>query len=1240
MDLELVILTLNCWGILGISKDRKPRMAAIAKELLSGNYDFVFLQEVWVKSDYEFIAKQVSSVLPYSYYFHSGVINGGICVFSKAPFIDTFFHQWSLNGYFHKIQHGDWFGGKGVGICTVKYKGLQINLYTAHFHAEYDRENDEYQAHRVAQAFETAQMLRYSRHRADLSIFAGDFNTEPGDLPYRVLLYHGKLTDSFAASGKPEDEGMTNETPENSYTCKESLIKFPKGKRIDYVMYSSNENFKKRHRADDETNHRQVEVLRDGNWLWLQWQQVNVGDIVRVRAGSFFPADLLLISSSEPQSLCYIETANLDGETNLKIRQSLPSTANLLDTAALSNLNGFLQCELPNRHLYEFAGTLRLDDKVSVPLGPDQILLRGARLQNTRWVAGMVLYTGHETKLMQNSAAAAPLKRSTVDEATNRQILLLFFILVFLCLLASIFNEVWTSGSGFRHWYLGLEDLPTANFGYNLLTFIILFNNLIPISLQVTIEVVRFIQATFINNDLEMYHEATDTPAAARTSNLNEELGQVKYVFSDKTGTLTQNLMEFRECSVGGICYKVNGDSGRITQHPLLDNLTSSHPSAPYIQEFFTLLAVCHTVIPEQDPNNPNTINYHAASPDERALVQGAARLGWVLSARTPETIQIKAQGVPLQFQLLHVLEFTSDRKRMSVIVRTSSGKIKLYCKGADTVIYERLGSPSSQQQQPFIRQVTTTHLENFAREGLRTLCCAVAEIPEDVYDDWKNTYYRASTSLQNREEKLSDAANLIENNLVLLGATAIEDKLQEGVPETIAALLEADIRVWMLTGDKQETAINIGHACRLIEPNMGLIVFNETNLDATRQAIGRWIHAGQLLSVESSSTGESPPDSAELGPMALVVDGSTLRFAMSCELKKDFVRLCLACKAVICCRVSPSQKAEIVDAVTHETQSVTLAIGDGANDVAMIQKANVGVGISGVEGLQAACASDYSIAQFRFLRRLLFVHGACNYYRMCRLILYSFYKNITLYVMELWFALYSAWSGQILFERWTIGLYNVFFTALPPLALGLFDRRCLAEVSYRYPQLYKPSQSDQLFNVKVFWMWTFKAVFHSMVLFWLPLLTFHHDIVWSSGRDGGYLILGNAVYTYVVVTVCLKAALETNTWTWPSLVAIGGSVLMWFFFLGVYSHFWPSLPIAANMAWLGPMLLSSPIFWFGLILAPATALLGDFSVKTFMNTLFKTYTDEVCHKEIQIQRSESGKLLDVQRRESKINIT
>lgn len=245
----------------------------------------------------------------------------------------------------------------------------------------------------------------------------------------------------------------------------------------------------------------------------------------------------------------------------------------------------------------------------------------------------------------------------------------------------------------------------------------------------------------------------------------------------------------------------------------------------PIIEEFLTLLAVCHTVIPEKDEDGKYI--YHAASPDERALVAGATNFGYVFEMRTPNTVQIDALGKRESYEILNVLEFTSARKRMSVIVRNAKGEIKLYCKGADTVIYERL-APNGQAY----RDITLRHLEDFATEGLRTLCCAVAVIPEDIYTEWKETYHKASTAMQHRERKVEDAANLIENNLILLGATAIEDKLQDGVPETIAALLKADINIWVLTGDKQETAINIGYSCKLISQGMDLIILNEESLD------------------------------------------------------------------------------------------------------------------------------------------------------------------------------------------------------------------------------------------------------------------------------------------------------------------------------------------------------------------------------------------------------------------------
>uniref|UniRef100_A0AAY4ALK6 Phospholipid-transporting ATPase n=1 Tax=Denticeps clupeoides TaxID=299321 RepID=A0AAY4ALK6_9TELE len=947
----------------------------------------------------------------------------------------------------------------------------------------------------------------------------------------------------------------------------------------------------KRHKADNTVNKKKTTA---------------VGDIVKVTNGQHLPADMVIVSSSEPQAMCYTETSNLDGETNLKIRQGLPLTAVVQSAEELMALSGRLECEGPNRHLYDFTGTLRLDNHNPVPLGPDQVLLRGAQLRNTQWVVGIIVYTGHDSKLMQNSTKA-PLKRSNVERVTNVQILVLFCILLVMAMVSSVGAAIWNrEHTQEKCWYLFRKDDISTNFGYNLLTFIILYNNLIPISLLVTLEVVKFTQALFINWDVEMYYPETDTPAMARTSNLNEELGQVKYLFSDKTGTLTCNVMHFKKCTIAGITYghfpdldcdrsmedfrSASHNSTEFDDPTLIQNIEKNHPTSPQICEFLTMMAVCHTVVPEREGDQ---IIYQASSPDEGALVKGAKNLGFVFAARTPHSVIIEARGKEKSFELLNVLEFSSNRKRMSVVVRTPDGKLRLYCKGADNVIFERLAESSQ------YKELTVAHLEQFATEGLRTLCFAFVDLEEGAYQEWLKEYNSVSTVLKDRAQKLEECYELLEKNLLLLGATAIEDRLQAGVPETIATLMRADIKIWVLTGDKQETAINIGYSCRLVSHGMSLIIVNEDSLDATRAT----------LTAHCSSLGDSLRKENEL---ALIIDGQTLKYALSFEVRQSFLDLALSCKAVICCRVSPLQKSEIVDMVKKHVKAITLAIGDGANDVGMIQTAHVGVGISGNEGMQATNSSDYSIAQFSYLEKLLLVHGAWSYNRVTKCILYCFYKNVVLYIIELWFAFVNGFSGQILFERWCIGLYNVIFTALPPFTLGIFDRPCSQQNMLRFPQLYRITQNADGFNTKVFWGHCINALIHSIILFWFPLKALEHDAPFDSGHSVDYLFVGNIVYTYVVVTVCLKAGMETTAWTRFSHLAVWGSMVLWMLFFTVYSAIWPSVPIAPDMLGQAGRVMQCWSFWLGLILVPAACLLKDVAWNAGRRTVRKTLLEEV----------------------------
>uniref|UniRef100_A0A671KP41 Phospholipid-transporting ATPase n=1 Tax=Sinocyclocheilus anshuiensis TaxID=1608454 RepID=A0A671KP41_9TELE len=901
------------------------------------------------------------------------------------------------------------------------------------------------------------------------------------------------------------------------------------------------------------------DLVRAFSYIW---------EVVRAANGDHLPADLIILSSSEPQGMCYIETSNLDGETNLKIRQGLQITAEIKDIDSLMRLSGQMECESPNRHLYEFVGNIRLDGHSTVPLGPDQILLRGAQLRNTQWVHGIVVYTGHDTKLMQNSTSP-PLKLSNVERITNFQILALFGCLLAISLVCSIGQTIWKYQYGNDAWLTGEIGWKT-NFGLNFLTFIILFNNLIPISLLVTLEVIKFIQAFFINW-VSVRLSSESSVCVMILLLLSLSLIQVKYIFSDKTGTLTCNVMQFKKCTIAGVAY---GHSSQSTEETgfndpsLLENLQSNHPTASVIQEFMTMMAICHTAVPEHIDNK---ITYQAASPDEGALVRAAQNLGFVFTGRTPDCVIVESCGEEEKYELLHVLEFTSTRKRMSVIMRTPSGKIRLYCKGADTVIYERLADSSR------YKDITLKHLEQFATEGLRTLCFAVADISESSYQQWLEVYHRASTSLQNRALKMEESYELIEKNLQLLGATAIEDKLQDKVPETIETLMKADIKIWILTGDKQETAINIGHSCKLLTKNMGLLVINEDTLDGTRETLSHHCSMlGDALHKEND--------------FALIIDGKTLKYALTFGVRQYFLDLALSCKAVICCRVSPLQKSEVVEMVKKQVKVITLAIGDGANDVGMIQTAHVGVGISGNEGLQAANSSDYSIAQFKYLKNLLLVHGAWNYNRVAKCILYCFYKNIVLYIIEIWFAFVNGFSGQILFERWCIGLYNVLFTALPPLTLGIFERSCRKENMLKYPELYKTSQNAMGFNTKVFWAHCLNGLFHSVILFWFPLKAFQHEPV--------------SLSQFVVITVCLKAGLETSSWTMFSHIAIWGSIGLWVVFFGIYSSLWPLIPLAPDMS--GEVKHTAQTCLFTLL------FFAVFFLRIMKKVCFKTLVDEV----------------------------
>ncbi|KAK6460432.1 membrane-spanning Ca-ATPase [Scheffersomyces coipomensis] len=1014
---------------------------------------------------------------------------------------------------------------------------------------------------------------------------------------------------------------VPNVSPTNRYTTIGTLI-------VVLLVSATKEISEdvKRANADKELNNTRVQILdpHTGEFVLKKWISVKVGDIVRINNEEAFPADLLLLSSSEPEGLCYIETANLDGETNLKIKESNQETASLINPHNLVNAlsKSEILSEQPNSSLYTYEGTMKNFGTSDLPLTPDQLLLRGATLRNTQWIHGVVVFTGHETKLMRN-ATATPIKRTDVERIINLQIVALFCILIVLSLVSSAGNVIKNHVSGSSLSYLKLEGTSSAKlFFQDILTYWILFSNLVPISLFVTVELIKYYQAFMIGSDLDMYYEETDTPTGVRTSSLVEELGQIDYIFSDKTGTLTRNIMEFKSCSIGGRCYIaeipedgqaqiVDGgiEVGFHTFEELFSELrsTSSEQSA-IINEFLTLLSTCHTVIPEVN-DVTGEIKYQAASPDEGALVQGAADLGYKFIIRRPKgvTIENTLAQIKSEYELLNICEFNSTRKRMSAIFRCPDGIIRLFCKGADTVILERL---SKDEPQSFV-DATVRHLEDFAVEGLRTLCIASRIIDDQEYQDWSQKYYEASTSLDNRGDKLDEVAEMIENNLFLLGATAIEDKLQDGVPETIHTLQEAGIKIWVLTGDRQETAINIGMSCKLLSEDMNLLIVNEETKNNVRLNLEEKLKA---INEHQFDLDEGALESS----LALIIDGHSLAFALEPDLEDLFIQLGTKCKAVVCCRVSPLQKALVVKMVKRKKKSsLLLAIGDGANDVSMIQAAHVGVGISGMEGMQAARSADISIGQFKYLRKLLLVHGSWSYHRISNAILYSFYKNCALYMVQFWYVFVNGFSGQSMFESWTLTLYNVFFTVFPPFVIGVFDQFVSARLLDRYPQLYQLGQSRKFFNVGIFWGWVANGFYHSGIIFLCSFFIYQHGDQLSSGLNVDHWSYGVAVYTTCTLTALGKAALVVSMWTKFTLFAIPGSFLFWLWFFPVYAAVAPRINISREFWGVLPHTYPSLTFWTMVFGLPVLCLLRDFAWKFYK----RSYIPESYHYVQEIQK-------------------
>uniref|UniRef100_A0A5B6ZC45 Phospholipid-transporting ATPase n=1 Tax=Davidia involucrata TaxID=16924 RepID=A0A5B6ZC45_DAVIN len=1025
----------------------------------------------------------------------------------------------------------------------------------------------------------------------------------------------------------------------------------------------------RRHRSDRKENNREALVLQSGKFRLKKLEKIQAGEVLKICADETIPCDMVLLGTSDPNGIAYIQTMNLDGESNLKTRYARQEMTSMVFEGG--TISGLIRCEQPNRNIYEFTANMEFKGH-RFPLSQSNIILRGCQLKNTEWVVGVVVYAGQETKAMLNSAVS-PAKRSRLESYMNRETLWLSVFLFSMCLVVALGMCLWLQRHKdqldilpyYRKSYFekGKFGRPYKFYGIAMETFfsflssIIVFQIMIPISLYITMELVRLGQSYFMIGDKHMYDSGTDSRFQCRSLNINEDLGQIRYVFSDKTGTLTENRMEFRRASVYGKNY---GSSIPMADMLQDTNVAVASPT-PFVcrgrwklkseiaidselmellhkdldgderiaaHEFFLTLAACNTVIPilTQSPTSSCTnselhedveaIDYQGESPDEQALVGAASAYGYTLFERTSGHIVIDVNGEKLRLDVLGLHEFDSVRKRMSVVIRFPDNSVKVLVKGADTSMFSIL--EEDPERDDHIRHATQNHLNEYSSEGLRTLIVAARDLIDEELEEWQCMYEDASTSLTDRALKLRRTASLIECNLRLLGATGIEDKLQEGVSEAIESLRQAGIKIWVLTGDKQETAISIGLSCKLLTADMQQIIINGNSEDVCRNLLSdakakygvksancrnwnlKWKKNAEsdYLEIPCDSKLSNVPQchagkEGTMTPLALIIDGNSLVYILEKDLESELFDLATSCRVVLCCRVAPLQKAGIVDLIKSRTDDMTLAIGDGANDVSMIQMADVGVGICGQEGRQAVMASDFAMGQFRFLKRLLLVHGHWNYQRVGYLVLYNFYRNAVFVLMLFWYILCTAFSTTSALTDWSSVFYSVIYTSVPTIVVGILDKDLSHKTLLQYPKLYGAGHRQESYNMYLFWITMIDTLWQSLVLFYIPLFTYRESTIdiWSMG----------SLWTIaVVILVNMHLAMDIQRWVLFTHLAIWGSIIITYACMVILD----SIPIFPNYRTIHH-LAKSPTYWLSILLIIVLALLPRFIFKVIHQTFW-----------------------------------
>uniref|UniRef100_W8BYI8 Phospholipid-transporting ATPase n=2 Tax=Ceratitis capitata TaxID=7213 RepID=W8BYI8_CERCA len=901
----------------------------------------------------------------------------------------------------------------------------------------------------------------------------------------------------------------------------------------------------RRHQRDHEVNsqkYKRLTVNETPGYEMVPSSKLKVGDIIIVEKNERVPADLVLLRTSDKSGSVFVRTDQLDGETDWKLRLAVPLTQKLNKDADLFNIDASVYIEKPQNDIHSFIGTFSMHD------GGDET---GLNVENTLWAntvvaagtaTGIVIYTGCETRSVMNNSQPRS-KVGLLDVEINGLTKVLFCAVLGLSLVMMMLKGF--SGPWYRYMF----------------RFVLLFSYIIPISLRVNLDMGKAFYSWQMQNDPEIQG------TVVRSTTIPEELGRISYVLTDKTGTLTQNEMVFKKIHLGIVSHDndtfhhigqimqnlaptilsqsapggsggAGGTSGTtdqpqqpivITTKPMYSGNRMRHPEGWREWEAVKALALCHNVTPITDEDDNKSVStsstytssaggstsptksviniessstehqYQASSPDEIALVKWTAEVGLTLIARdiNSMTLQMKtrkskgeSQDGMLQFQILQLFPFTSESKRMGIIVRDSgSGEITFYLKGADVVM------TSIVQYNDWLSEESG----NMAREGLRTLVVAKKVLTEEQYNDFETRISAARLSVTDRVAKVAAVIESLEREMELLCLTGVEDRLQDGVRPTLELLRNAGVRVWMLTGDKLETACCIAKSSQLIGRNQGL-------------------HVLRSVSTRTEAHAELNNFRRKQGH-ALVISGESLEVCLQ-YYRPEFLELATASPAVVCCRCSPTQKAQVVQLIQHHTGKRTCAVGDGGNDVSMIQQADAGVGIEGREGRQASLAGDFSIPQFSHIAKLLLVHGRRSYKRSAALSQFVIHRGLIITTLQAVFSAVFYLSSVALYQGFLMVGYSTLYTMFPVFSLVL-DQDITSTTAVTYPELYKDLSKGRSLSYKTFFIWVLISIYQGGVIMYGALILFEDEFIHIVAIS----------FSALIVTELIMVALTVRTW-------------------------------------------------------------------------------------------------------------